>query len=201
MNNSTASSTNSPLISPTSSMASFPSLEFENETQWTYINSLKECLYAQLGTTKSIMTLSKANQAKLWSSIKECNSSDYEKMNQQLMEGYSIKSYPIKILCNTKIKRNQAALVQFLCPGKDQLTNKTLKDFLLEQFLQPTNLMLQQMLLSNNVSDVEKWLNTFECTVIIQGIQPPLDTPMLYLAENFPHPDHCLYVSLLIQDQ
>jgi autophagy-related protein 5 len=40
-------------------------------------------------------------------------------------------------------------------------------------------------------------LKLINCTVVVQGIQPPLNTPILWLSNNLCHPDNFLYIVLL----
>lgn len=36
-----------------------------------------------------------------------------------------------------------------------------------------------------------------DCAVVVQGIRPPLNTPLVWLANNLSHPDNFVYISMV----
>lgn len=107
-------------------------LEDETAVQWTCINALKEALFAKLGTTKPIMTLSRPNEMRLWNAIQETNMVEYDKINNLLYEesGNTVRSYPVRILVNQHARSHLPS--KLVCAPRTSLQNKSLDDFLLE---------------------------------------------------------------------
>lgn len=61
------------------------------------------------GSTKTVMTLRKEDQATLWNSIRECNINEFEKIKASTFDQTPAKAYPIRILFGTE-KKGQSTL-------------------------------------------------------------------------------------------
>jgi hypothetical protein len=70
----------------------------EEDCQWNYINTLKEAVFVRYGTTQSVMTLSKIDQAGIWDSIVSCNFTEFEKLKSKTIMESEVKKYPIRII-------------------------------------------------------------------------------------------------------
>jgi len=199
---------------------SFPDqqiVRFKNESdiQWNYINSLKESFYIQYMDMKPIMTMSKPDQVKLWSSIKESQLSDYE---QSLFSSSSSPSSNNNNSNNNNNNNNNnnsnssnsahQLSIRLIMLIHSRGNHSTTNNYHLEQKTtcvpsHNNNSSQEPLTLARYLDVQQERLSQFPTTssyrlnkrrVMVQGVQPPMDTHMTWLSQHLSHPDQFLYV-------
>jgi len=91
-----------------------------------------------------------------------------------------------------RVCRQDRPFVQDPVPAVDATTGQemTLGTFLKSKF--PELIKEDSSIKGNYVTD---------CVVIVQGVRPPLNTPLVWLANNMSHPDNFVYISLVPANQ
>eukprot|EP01117_Protostelium_nocturnum_P012356 TRINITY_DN4553_c0_g2_i1.p1 TRINITY_DN4553_c0_g2~~TRINITY_DN4553_c0_g2_i1.p1 ORF type:complete len:271 (+),score=64.79 TRINITY_DN4553_c0_g2_i1:116-928(+) len=165
------STSSSPLWEVVVRFQGFPSDQLipyqnENSVKNYFLNSLKESVYIKNGDCSKINSLSVSDSADLWEGFKQLDYNRFWGSNRKLHPESNLKFIPIRLF-----KRNQSSYTQeIIFPLRDNNKPKQLEDIFSE-------------IGSENPS-----------SVIISGVQPPLDSPLLWVSENLCHPDHFLYI-------
>jgi autophagy-related protein 5 len=143
-------------------------------------NTLKEAVYLKHGDISKVNALSLQETTDLWEGVKKNVFEVFWRVNEKLKaEKETTKNVPIRIC------RKERIILQEPTPVCDEQGREyTLGEILKLKF--PT--------LITEENGVLKLIN---CTVVVQGIQPPLNTPILWLSNNLCHPDNFLYIVLL----
>mmetsp|Transcript_58241 Transcript_58241/g.137307 ORF Transcript_58241/g.137307 Transcript_58241/m.137307 type:complete len:149 (+) Transcript_58241:398-844(+) len=136
---------------------------------------MKEATCVRCGSTKRVNSLSVADTNQLWEAVKNHDFDGYWRVNNKIMfgtqSGSEVRSVPIRVHVG-----GVATPMQFSLPAPDE-------EATLGVALQT---MLPDLFPSGSaLAD--------EAPVLIQGIRPPLQTPLLWLADNLASIDNFLY--------
>lgn len=152
-----------------------------------YLQSLKQALYVLQGNTRSFNALILEQQQLLWSAANSGNREEFESISNELIKTSSaVKCIPVRLLLRSCTKKdNSQAIQSTLCiqrpvyAFKDQLQGEeTELVHVLQQFAPEMNLEL--------------------ATILVQGINIPLNTPILSLWRMCYHADLFLYIVALV---
>lgn len=95
----------------------------DNDIQFNYINAVKQvcnnffCILSiqasqvKYGSTKTVMTLRKEDQAALWNAIRDCNLNDFEKIKASTFDQSPAKAFPIRVLYGNEKKAQSSLFV------------------------------------------------------------------------------------------
>lgn len=172
---------------PENELIRFPDIE---SIESHYMTTLKEA-DALKHKGQIIGDMQKRDHKQLWNSLLQDKYEGFWNINMKLMAyTENLKHFryvPFRIYILDK------PFIQKLFSPYDAEHNKwmTLLELLqysLNHEAQCEKLSNEKKIISNNVEDYR---------VIIQGIEPPLHTPVQWLSENFSHPDNFLHISLI----
>jgi autophagy-related protein 5 len=134
-----------------------------------FLNSLKEANYLRHGDGSKTNSLSLAEQHELWEGLRTNDMQLYTKSSVKLVpEEGKLRSVPVRVI------RPGMPPLQEPLPALDQGVPLTFAGALAK-------------LLPADAASLPAW---------VHGVQPPGDTPLLWLAEHMPAPDCFLYVAL-----
>lgn len=140
-----------------------------------YMSNLKEANYLKHGDGAKVNTLSVESQTDLWDGLRLEKYDQFWKVHRQLEATVQkIKSVPVRF-----VRRNLPFIQLPLSAINDQGDLKTLGEALVE------------VLPKEFHSSTEVAAGT---RVLVQGVQPSLETPIAWLAYHCCHPDNFLYV-------
>lgn len=191
-NNQSISSSSSALQSDTDSV-------FE-VIQRFYFHSLKQALFLQYNSSKTSMNISKNSHLKLWDSIKRHQFQAFWDVSRDLIISSTTSSnnelvhIPIRLLLDGK------PAIQRPCNYKSNCENNTTIHTLKQLFLDWIPFIFSS---TSNDIEIEIEKKSYDETEInnyawdIQGIQPPLSTPILNLWEALCYPDQFLYITVI----
>jgi autophagy-related protein 5 len=164
---------------PTARLLRCPNIQ---TIQSHFNNSVKEANYLKHGDIKKINTLSLQESENLWQGLINNGFTLFWKSNELLTaDKEQMKSVPVRVC------RQDRPFTQDPVPAMDTATGRemTLGAFLKSKF---PELVKETATKDNYVTD---------CAVIVQGVRPPLNTPLVWLANNLSHPDNFVYISLV----
>ncbi|GAA5814945.1 hypothetical protein MFLAVUS_008448 [Mucor flavus] len=132
------------------------------------------------GTTKKVMNLSKRDQTQLWQSLASDHYDDFWTVNRQLVEfsNNNLRNIPFKIYLPDNCPVIQE-LVSFYGDSEKEAT-PTMED-----------------ILRKSVPELLEEETAKSITVIVHGIEIPLDTPMNWAYENLSFADNFLHIVIL----
>jgi len=140
-----------------------------------YMNSVKEANFLKFGDVRKVIDLSAEEQNNLWEGL---ISNDYDKFwevnNKLIPDKHEFKSLAIRIIRSKDTKPIIQEPITDSGPER-----KTLGDVL-------SQLLPELFPSKSEPSD--------RAVAIIQGISPPLNTPITWLTEHCSHPDNFLYL-------
>eukprot|EP01120_Amphizonella_sp_Union-15-10_P005664 TRINITY_DN1706_c0_g1_i1.p2 TRINITY_DN1706_c0_g1~~TRINITY_DN1706_c0_g1_i1.p2 ORF type:complete len:144 (-),score=23.95 TRINITY_DN1706_c0_g1_i1:81-512(-) len=139
------------------------------------MNVLKEASYLKQGDIKRINALGVSETNQIWDSFKASKFEPFWKMNEKLSDWSSIVRVPVRICKGDRIFQEP------IVPQTEDGQEKTLGQILLEQF--------EDLFRKRDDGSIES-----SCKVIVQGIQPSLDSSIVWLSKNLSHPDNFLYI-------
>lgn len=159
------------------------------------LNSLKESCYLMCGSSLPAMSLSVAEQKKLMISLSTNSYSQYAEvasrisaqMEAHLGESKLFRAVPVRAFTSPTEWRQQPAT-----PNLPSGEATTVGDFL-------TNLLPTFFVRRGPNEASEDSSESAEPRVIVQGVQIPLDTPLLWLHSVCRHPDGFLYITCFSQ--
>ncbi|CAM9755360.1 unnamed protein product [Choristocarpus tenellus] len=198
-------------------------LENEVDIRRHYTNALKQALFMQSGSSKSVMSLSKENQTRLWEAIKGCNGCVFHEVDTFLG---SRNDRALPRLVPVRIIRGKAPPVQLPFPAKrpnDIFPSEEGGGSTSDDGEEPTNgegvpgesedkkgdaavdkasTGVNDSLEGNTAGGKGEGRSSEDdvgaaWSVVIQGINPPLDVSITDLWVALRHPDHFLYVVVL----
>ncbi|GAM21472.1 hypothetical protein SAMD00019534_046470 [Acytostelium subglobosum LB1] len=175
----------------------------EESVQTYYKNVLKEANYIKLGDINKWNNLNINQSNELWDGLRL---HDYEKFWSINKIFYPVSSNGYKHVPVRIIQNNKSPLQDLFPPFKDNGQEMTLESLFskipwtpasnnnnnnIEQSeqQQQQSTLLQSLKTNDNSSGTLRYL--------IQGIEPPLDTSLVWLGEYFSHPDNFLYIVIL----
>ncbi|KAH3742865.1 autophagy protein 5 [Pelomyxa schiedti] len=175
---------------PTDKLLRCPSL-----VQNGFMHVLKEASCLKCGDITRINNLSKKELEDLWLAIEKNDLAMYTTLNNKL-QPTTWKNVPVRIC------RPHMAFIQDLVPvlnpqGNPRTLEEVLRDALPEDFppspasSAASASTIPAMATPSNTSTVP---NNPRVTVLVQGITPPLCTPVVWMAATMCHPDNFLYV-------
>jgi len=142
-----------------------------------FTNQIKESNFIKNGDSSKIYDLSVNDTTDLWEGVKNNDLNQYWKSNYKLIpELSSLKYIPVRIF-QIGTTQNISWIQSPVSPIDDKGNYRTLKD-----------------LISEIVPSLEPLIQESKATIMIQGISPSLDTPILWLSENLSYPDNFLYI-------
>ncbi|KAF7724870.1 autophagy protein 5 [Apophysomyces ossiformis] len=130
------------------------------------------------GTTKRVMNLSKRDQTQLWESVASDKFDDYWNVNKRLLE--TTASQPLRNIPLRLYLPEQCPVIQELVPA-DEIVSDPARSLgevvskILPDLFSPT--------LTENIA-----------IPVIHGISLPLDTPIIWAAENLSFADNFLHI-------
>ncbi|KAI9253335.1 autophagy protein Apg5-domain-containing protein [Helicostylum pulchrum] len=142
-----------------------------------FMSMVKEADFLRNGTTKKVMNLSKRDQSRLWQSLASDRYDDFWTVNRQLVEfsNNNLRNIPFRIYLPDNCPIIQE-LVSFYgdsekeaIPTMEDILRKAVPELLEEETLK-------------------------SITVIVHGIEIPLDTPMNWAYENLSFADNFLHI-------
>jgi len=142
--------------------------------QKNFMNMLKEANYLKHGDSSKINLLSINDQSDLWEGVKTNDPVQYWKGNNKLA-ATTLKNAPIR----------------FCIPGQPPIQEP------ISPFEESKERTLGSILSQVFPEDFPTGNPSTQLKVIVQGITPPLDTPVIWLTENLSHPDNFVYICLL----
>eukprot|EP01118_Nematostelium_gracile_P016337 TRINITY_DN673_c0_g1_i1.p1 TRINITY_DN673_c0_g1~~TRINITY_DN673_c0_g1_i1.p1 ORF type:complete len:268 (-),score=50.20 TRINITY_DN673_c0_g1_i1:153-956(-) len=143
-------------------------------------NVLKEANYVKHGDCSKVYALSVSETNDLWEGVKLAQWERFLGTNAKLIpEPPALKNVPIRLF--QRSNRDNLVLIQEpVNPFDDKKNPKTLGSVMAE-------------LLPN------LFPNSNQPKVVIQGVSPPLNTPITWLLNNFACPDNFLYITYIIE--
>jgi len=140
-----------------------------------YMNVLKEANYLKHGDGKKVNALSRDQQDALWDGIVKNNFKRFWDVNDLLcpQDKQALKNLPIRI-----VRKDRPVMQEPISAFDSEGRENTLLDVL--------QLVLPECYPGDQARPPPQ--------AIIQGVLPPLNTPILWLCENCAHPDNFLYV-------
>ncbi|KAL6068630.1 autophagy protein 5 [Balamuthia mandrillaris] len=167
-----------------------------------YMNVLKEANYLKHGDSSKVNALSREDHNDLWEGLITNQYERFWKVNKTLFpkEGAAaLKNLPIRV-----VRKERPCLQEPISPflpssssssssaSGEEPQEQTLWD-VLHQML-PELFPLSSKPSPSSSSPQEKEEEIKLPKVIIQGILPPLNTPILWLVQHCSHPDNFLYI-------
>jgi len=144
-----------------------------------YMNVLKEATHLKLGDSNKVNNLPLSEQNDLWAGIVNLNFSQFWSINNKLQtEPLAMKYIPLRI-CIMGQPTIQEPVQDIEVEGHPRTLLSVLQELLPGLF--PVASGEGEVVTNNNL-------------VLVQGIEPPLDTPISWLYQQFSHPDNFLYV-------
>merc|ERR1711988_1241433 len=146
----------------------------EDATKYTFMNILKEANHLKFGDGSKISGLALEEQNDLWEGTIAGKYDQFWNINKKLIpKEKKVKYVPMRFCFPNQPMIQEPVTLQ--TEGKDMSLAEVLKKVLPQDY--------------NTVSEKDENMN-----VIIQGIKPPLWTPILWLAIHCSHPDNFLYI-------
>eukprot|EP00743_Colponemidia_sp_Colp-15_P005867 GILK01006306.1.p1 GENE.GILK01006306.1~~GILK01006306.1.p1 ORF type:complete len:297 (+),score=34.84 GILK01006306.1:50-892(+) len=144
-----------------------------------FINSIKEATYLRVGSTRSIMNLSKADQTQLWDAVMRNHYDLYWSIGRALFDiaVESTKLLPVRIHFASA---NPTFLQQPVPPMDEQGKPQTLGGALRN--------LLPSLFSSETIPQV-----------FVQGLTPSMDTPLYWLVGHMSSPDSFLHVCIMAE--
>ncbi|KAG0192479.1 autophagy protein 5 [Apophysomyces sp. BC1034] len=158
---------------PTEKLLRRPSVE---TAQDMFMSMIKEADFLRHGTTKRVMNLSKRDQTQLWESVASDHFEEYWSVNKRLLE--TTTSQPLRHIPLRLYLPDQCPVIQELVSAED--TERSLGEVL--SGILP-DLFPSSLLESSAIP-------------LIHGIHLPLDTPIIWAAENLSFADNFLHIVL-----
>jgi len=158
-----------------------PNDEIHKIVKSHFMNVLKEANHLKHGDNTKINSLS-VEQDDLWEGLRENNYELFWKVNNKLTaDSNSLKNIPIRI-CQV----DQPIVQEPISPFDENGNQRTLGSVL--------NQILPQIFESST-----DFPSNFK--FLIHGITPPLETPIIWLSQNFSYPDNFLYVCVKVSEK
>ncbi|KAI9351909.1 putative autophagy protein [Pilaira anomala] len=145
-----------------------------------FMSMVKEADFLRHGTTKKVMNLSKRDQSQLWQSLASDRYDDFWTVNRQLVEfsDSNLRNIPFRIYLPDNCPVIQE-LISFygdsekeIVPTIETVLRKTVPELLDQETLETIS-------------------------IIVHGIELPLDTPMNWAYENLSFADNFLHIVIL----
>ena len=136
-----------------------------------YMNVLKEANYLKYGMLSQVQKLPLKQTKNLWQAVAASHYDLYHQLNQSL-GAEPLLALPVRLL-----RPGQHFVQHPVQPLTADGAEKTLRQ------------VVQELLPRVELSSSSK--------VVVQGITPPLDTPILWLSTICMHPEHFLWIILL----
>lgn len=167
------------------------------------LNTLKQSDSIKFGTAKKVQGLMKKDHLALWNGFKkqayEESYDQYWEVNKRIVtreEGENIKNIPFRIYDGDKpvftkpasplaLDGNQITLGEFMMQVYPSIFSSNDKDNTQENNSDNAN---------GAGNKDENWKLQKNIKIIIQGVQPSLATPMLWLCDTCSHPDNFLHI-------
>ena len=160
--------------------------EGEEAVKGFFMNSLKQALYLQTGSSQAAMTLAHADQSRLWEGMRRNEMVLYCQASGVLPET-DIRRLPVRcILSGQPIRQLPVAGVT------ESGRPRTIGEVVLE--LLPEHFVREEGGDGGMVTVVPRRDGT---RVMVQGVSPPLGMPALALWHDCRHPDRFLYIGLV----
>ncbi|XP_017178078.2 autophagy protein 5-like isoform X3 [Malus sylvestris] len=200
----------------------------EDSVKWSFINSLKEAAYIINGNCKNVMNMSQPDQVELWRSVLNGNLEAYFRVSSKLKLGTVGEDWAAKNSCSPKSRPNmgETDVSGQVKAGRCFTLNDAIKSLLPEYF--PDKSMIpeesptvgeedEQKVSSEDAiksdigaeEEVEKSIErTKSCNqyddaeiklVRIQGIEPKLEIPFFWVANNLLNPEHFLHICVYLK--
>lgn len=152
------------------------------------LNMIKQSDCIKFGTAKRVQSLLKKDHQTLWNSFKKQVSNDsyeqYWEVNKRIVErgeNEFVRCVPFRLYDGDK-----PVFMKPISPLDEDRQSKTLGVFLSEVDESLVEVSLDnQVLLSKNIK------------VLIQGVEPSLDTPILWLIDFCSNPDNFLHIAII----
>ncbi|XP_039039252.1 autophagy protein 5-like isoform X1 [Hibiscus syriacus] len=199
--------------------------EGEDCVKWSFINSLKEAAYIMNGNCKNVMNMSQSDQLELWNSIMNGNLEAYQRVSSK--HKLSTVDDEYTSLCLPKAQQslgetNLTAQVKtdkcftlrdalkILLPelfSDESLTNVKLSGVDFEDAVRNPNedvssdkVLEDQGQRSYKNPEAGNISNSAEIKLIrIQGIEPKLEIPFSWVANNLINPDYFLHICVYVK--
>jgi len=136
----------------------------------TYFTTLKESDYMRYGNANKVMCLSLDDQSLLWDSLCNLSFKDFWSINSKLLVNTPWSNISARIYFNNTVIQERFAEVNE--------ENITLKDLITS--------WCPEVLNDNN--------NNEDYSIILHGLNIPLDTPLLWLGQYLSYPDNWLHI-------
>jgi len=150
-----------------------------------YFNSLKEGCFLRTGSSKALVNIQQSELAKLWDSIIQNKHSNFLSIRNTILQTERMDLVPIRIYVRGFDDDYDFKCIQPAIKPDYDNSGKANQSLTLESCLKSSIPYLM-----NDPDTGEKT----KMTVVIQGISPPLHSPLLWLCENLCHPDQFLYI-------
>ncbi|KNC76667.1 hypothetical protein SARC_10845 [Sphaeroforma arctica JP610] len=158
------------------------------------LSCLKEADCIRNGSAKRTLNLLKKDVKQLWDGFRSGNYERYWQINKRLAphDGESAKNIPFRIY-----RRQGGVVMGPFNPINEQGEFQTLGDLLstcLPDLYPPA---------TSYASETDNLQHSLKPTpiVIIQGVQPSLETPVQWLSDSCSHPDNFLHIVIRMSDE
>jgi len=190
-----------------------------------YRNSLKQALFMQYNSSKVAMSITKNSHEKVWDAVLQSNYTLYNEVNVDLQSGVSSPAIsstvsmatskdedipqliPIRVMLNGKTAMQRPIRHE---KESENIEQKRPREILEELGTShaPPHTTLGDVLLSFlpnhfNIDSSSGWVSIASDTTLyysIQGVQPSLKCAMVDIWRALSHPDHFLYLIIVVNE-
>jgi len=190
-----------------------------------YRNSLKQALFMQYNSSKVAMSITKNSHEKIWDAVLQSNYTLYNEVNVDLQSGISSPAIsstvsmatskdedipqliPIRVMLNGKTAMQRPIRHE---KESENIEQKRPREILEELGTShaPPHTTLGDVLLSFlpnhfNIDSSSGWVSIASDTTLyysIQGVQPSLKCAMVDIWRALSHPDHFLYLIIVVNE-
>eukprot|EP01121_Diplochlamys_sp_Union-15-3_P007365 TRINITY_DN1868_c0_g1_i3.p1 TRINITY_DN1868_c0_g1~~TRINITY_DN1868_c0_g1_i3.p1 ORF type:complete len:153 (+),score=23.12 TRINITY_DN1868_c0_g1_i3:467-925(+) len=146
-----------------------------------WINTMKEASYLKHGDVKKMNSLTVAETQDIWEFFVNNKFDAFWKINEKLASDKdTIRYVPVRICKQDRFL--QEPVLPKLENGQEETLGGVLAKQVGQYFHQTEDGSVQ---------------TTSPCKILVHGISPPLETPILWLSQNMSHSDGFLYIILL----
>jgi len=168
-----------------------------------YLNAFKEALFLKYGSSKLVQNLTLAETTGLWDSLTNNRFDDFYGIRNKIMK----KGESENERRTSETDKDKVDAVQFLPiriyvsgfgTGESRFECKCIQQPIpprLDGKVQTLETLFKTIV-PGVVYDMDGALNQ-DVEIIIQGVNPPMNTELAWLCEHMCHPDQFLYVSVI----